>query len=107
MGTKCNNMDRVREADTHSPDNLSFISNARNPSQEQAHKSINAVVPCASGNPRFDISRGDGGWQPGFPSLEGGEVVGDGTCGDSLVTGVVGAAALLEQAVSTSTIRKL
>ncbi len=36
MGTKCDDMDRVREAGTHSPDNLSFISNARNPSQEQS-----------------------------------------------------------------------
>jgi len=70
------------------------------------HRSRAGVVPCASGNPRFDASSGDGGWHPGAPNLGVGETVGDGACDDPLVTDGAGAPVLVEHAMSTKISRE-
>jgi len=54
--------------------------------KNKAHSDPPGAVPCTSGIPPIAaVSLGDGGWQPGAPSLA--EGVGDDAWGDPFVVG--------------------
>ena len=76
------------------------------PPKNRDHRSWAEVVPGASGNPRFDLSRGDGGWHPGAPNLGVGEKVGVVFCDDPFGPDELGVPVLLEHATSVQMIRE-
>src|SRR5216683_1510859 len=75
------------------------------PPGNSAHNCVPVAVPRASRKPKFDVSSGDGGWQPGAPNLGAAEAVEDEVCGDPWATSEAGALVLVEHAASTRIIR--